>query len=223
MTGDRVGASRLCSPVKRVKTAGVPPTNAVTLGLSPHSGWAALVAVGGSPALPEVLVRARIELADPSLPGSRQPYHALEELPLAEAERRLRRYESTARSMARAGLASIVDELRRGGHAAAAAGILESSGRKGRSLEAILASHALIHTADGDHFRDALAEAGAHCGLVVHRVSARDLVDKATAALRLSEQDIQARVRELGRPLGPPWTADQKSAAMLAWSLLISR
>ena len=194
-----------------------------TLGFSPHSGWVAVVAVGGSPAAPEVLVRARIEMADPSLPGSRQPYHALEDLPLAEAERCLRRYESTAMSMARAGLVSIVDDLRSRGHAVAAVGILESSGRKGRSLEAILASHALIHTADGDHFREALAQAGAHCGVSVHRVNARDLVEKATAALRLSERDIQTRVRELGRPLGPPWTADQKSAAMLAWSLLISR
>lgn len=197
--------------------------SAATLGFSPHSGWAALVAVGGSPAAPEVLVRARIEMADPSLPGSRQPYHALEELPLAEAERRRRRYESTARSMARAGLVSTLDELRRRGHSVAAAGILESSGRKGGSLEAILASHALIHTADGDHFREALAHAGGHFGLTVHRVSARDLLARAAATLRLSEPDIQARVRELGRPLGPPWTADQKSAAMLAWSLLISR
>ena len=34
------------------------------LGLRAHSGWAALVAVGGGPASPQVLDRRRIEMAD---------------------------------------------------------------------------------------------------------------------------------------------------------------
>jgi hypothetical protein len=197
--------------------------SAATLGFSPHSGWVALVAVGGNPAAPEVLVRARVEMADPGLRGSRQPYHALEGLPLSEAKRRLRRYESTARAMARVGLGSVLSGLQRRGFSVAVAGILDSSGRKEQSLEAILASHALIHAADGDHFREALAEAGAGCGLAVHRVPARDLPKSAAAALRRPPEDLQARVRELGRPLGPPWTVDQKSATLLAWLLLASR
>ncbi len=202
--------------------AGASTSNAA-LGFSPHSGWSAVVAVGGRPAEPEVLVRARVELADPDLEGSRQPYHALEGLPLGEAERRLRRYEAAARAKAETGVRVVVDELRRRGYSVEAAGIVDASGRHGGSLETILASHALIHTADGDHFRNAIAEACASSGLGVHRVKARDLVRTAAAALRRPDREVQARIRELGRPLGPPWTLDQKSATLLAWSLLSAR
>lgn len=60
-----------------------------TLGFAPHSGWAALVAVGADAARPRVLLRERIEMADPRLVGSKQPYHEIEGMPLREAERRL--------------------------------------------------------------------------------------------------------------------------------------
>ena len=50
------------------------------LGFRAHSGWAALVVVAGDPRAPEVVLRERIEMADPELPGSKQPYHAAEEL-----------------------------------------------------------------------------------------------------------------------------------------------
>ena len=52
-------------------------TRPVALGWRSHSGWAVLVAVGGSAARPVVLDRQRVELVDGSLP--RQPYHAVAE------------------------------------------------------------------------------------------------------------------------------------------------
>jgi hypothetical protein len=195
---------------------------AAALGFAPHSGWAALVALGGRPAEPEVLARTRIEMADPRLGGSKQPFHALEGVPLAEAERRLVRYAGTAREMAYTAIRSAVDDLRARGYATRLAGIAESSGLKGAALASILASHALIHTADGDHFRDALAEASARCGLAVSRVRGRDLEGRAAEALGRPASELQASVRGLGRGWGPPWGADQKAAALLAW-LLLSR
>ncbi len=62
-----------------------------TVGFAPHSGWAAAVIVGGTRRAPAVLARERIELAEAALPGCRQPYHALEALPLAQAAGTLRR------------------------------------------------------------------------------------------------------------------------------------
>ena len=43
------------------------------LGFAPHSGWAAVVVVGGCIEEPEVLARRRIDMADPRLPGSKDP------------------------------------------------------------------------------------------------------------------------------------------------------
>src|SRR5262245_61203360 len=135
------------------------PAPGVVLGFAPHSGWAALVVVGGRPIQPEVLERRRIEMADPKLEGSRQPYHQAEGLELAEARRLLKRHSERAESLALAALRGVVGDLKRRGHVAKEAVILQSSGRPGLPLESILASHALIHTGDGDHFRSALAAA----------------------------------------------------------------
>jgi hypothetical protein len=71
------------------------------LGLRAHSGWAALVAVGGGPASPEVLDRRRIEMADD--PEAKQPYHAAEGLPLAKARALLERHARQAEERAAAG------------------------------------------------------------------------------------------------------------------------
>ena len=44
------------------------------LGFRAHSGWAALVAVAGTIDALRVLERRRIVIADPEMPGSKQPY-----------------------------------------------------------------------------------------------------------------------------------------------------
>jgi hypothetical protein len=97
-------------------------------------------------------------------------------------------------------------------------GILDSSGRAGRSLADILASHALIHTADGEHYRTALAAAAATCGLGVVRVAARDLARRATEVA--GGREVDALLKRVGRDVGPPWAADQKNAALLGFIVL---
>jgi hypothetical protein len=193
---------------------------AAVMGFAPHSGWAAVVVLGGSRADPEILARSRVEMADPRAPLSKQPYHAVEDLGVEEAARRVAGYRKVAESMAYAAVQALAQDLAARGYRAMSVGILESSGRKGSSLAAILASHALIHTADGDHFRNALAAAAERSGLAVSRVPGRDLEARAEARLRRPVSRLQTAVKELGRQVGPPWGADQKMAALLAWLLL---
>jgi hypothetical protein len=191
-----------------------------TLGIASHSGWAAVVALGNAPGGPQVLERSRVQLIDEHYPESKQPYHAVEALKIDEAARHLDRYRAQALSMAGSALRQISQNLAGHGYGLKAVGILDSSGRKGSPLRSILASHSLIHTADGDHFRTALASAAEQIGLVVHRVPAKDL--EALAELRLHQPPTEMRdlVREIGRQVGAPWGADQKNAALLAWVLL---
>jgi len=190
------------------------------MGFAPHSGWAVVVALGGPRADPRVLARSRVELADHSNPESRQPYHAVEALGIDEAARRLAGYLAVAERMAGAAIRALAQDLVRRGYRPAWAGILESSGRKGSSLASTLASHALIHAADGDHFRQALAAAAERSGLEVSRVRWRDLEAQSEAQLGLPASRLEKVVKELGRPVGSPWGADQKMAALLAWLLL---
>lgn len=74
----------------------MPPRGSCVLGFAPHSGWAAVVVIGGTPGNPLVLARERLELADAGLPGAKQPYHAIESLPLAQAAGRLAAFRAWA-------------------------------------------------------------------------------------------------------------------------------
>ena len=60
--------------------------NSAALGFRAHSGWAAAVALGGSPRSPEVIDRRRIELIEPGSPGGVQPYHVARTMDLPRAE-----------------------------------------------------------------------------------------------------------------------------------------
>ena len=190
---------------------------ACALGFAPHSGWAAVVILGGPVAAPSVLAREQLELADTQLEGSRQPYHTLAELPLAEAQRRLARFEESAARLALKQLRTLLARMAASGYEARGAALLDSAGRSGVSLKAILASHALIHAADGNHFRAALAATCEALGLPLSRIAQRELTARAAAALRQSAARVTAAAAVMGSGLGPPWGADQKSAALLAW------
>jgi hypothetical protein len=190
------------------------------IGAATHSGWAAVVAIGDAALGPLILARTRIEMVDAREPDSKQPYHAIEPLELEHARRRLTAFSASALANAHAALTQMMSELEQQGYRVHSLGILDSSGRTGASLEAILASHALIHTADGNHFRSAIAAAAEQCGLRVRRVAAKDLEQRASAALRLSAHEIHRTLVAFGKQVGPPWGVDQKNAALLAWTQL---
>ena len=189
------------------------------LWLRAHSGWAALVAVGGTAAAPQVLDRRRIEMADD--PEAKQPYHAAEELPLAKAQALLDRLARVAGQRAAAGLGAALADLRADGYDVVGAIVLTASGKPLPALESILASHALIHTADGEHFRDALALASQQHHVPIARIREKDLVAQAAKSLGRSGPALQAAVTAWGKPLGPPWTQDQKLSALGGWLGLV--
>jgi hypothetical protein len=190
------------------------------MGVAPHSGWAAVVVLGASPADPHVLLRSRIELIEQSDPKSKQPYHALESLGLEQAAEQLSHYRLAAEARAYAALRDIATAMSERGLRLAAVGVLDSAGRKGDSLSSILASHALIHSADGDHFRNAVDAAARRIGCAVRRIRARELDTQAEAGLHRSSAVLRETVNGIGRLVGPPWGADQKMAALFAWLLL---
>src|SRR5262249_260073 len=112
------------------------------LGFAPHSGWAAVVVVGGDPEHPEGLARGRVGMAAPRPSGSKEPYHYVEEFPLEKAAETLARLSESAGALAYGAIGSLVQDIGKKAVAPTAAGILDSSGRKGENLAAVLASHA---------------------------------------------------------------------------------
>jgi hypothetical protein len=181
------------------------------LGFRAHSGWAALVAVAGTVDAPRVIERRRIAIADAELAGSKQPYHAAAGLPLPQAEALVRSAVASSRALAVEAILAARKRLESTGHEVAGSGVVLGSGKPLPALEKILASHALIHTAEGELFRDVLVWAAKNCGLPVAGVRQKDL---DASALR--------RLDSLGKRIGPPWTQDQKYATVAAFRVLES-
>ena len=198
-------------------------TQRAAIGIRAHSGWAAIVAVAGSPDSPVIVARRRIEIADAAIHGSKQPFHAAEPLEFKDAQKYLKRCADSTRRLAREALQAAIDGLRDRSYEAAACGIILGSGRALPELRAILASHALIHTAEGEFFRNALVEASEHCGLALLGVKERELSDRGAAQFRMPARELERRVAEAGRAIGPPWTQDQKYAALVGWMALKTR
>jgi hypothetical protein len=190
------------------------------IGLRAHSGWAALVALAGPATSPEVIARRRIEIADPAIRGSKQPFHAAEPMEFPDAQAYIERCSDSTGQLAREALQAAMDGLRDRRAEPVGCGVILGSGRTLPGLEAILKSHALIHTAEGEFFRQALLEACEHCGIPVLGVKEKELYARAAAQLRAPVSELERRVQEMGKSVGPPWTQDQKYAALAAWMAL---
>ena len=190
------------------------------LGFRAHSGWTAAVAVGGSLDSPVVLDRRRVETSDAAIHGSRQPFHAAEPLGFEKAEALIRQCRESSTALATRAVTAMVAQLTQNGHAVVGAGILFASGRPLPPLAAILRSHALIHTAEGEFFREVLVHASEHCSLPVTKIKEREIRERGAILLRLPPADLQQLIDGLGKSLGPPWRQDEKLASMAAWIAL---
>jgi hypothetical protein len=190
------------------------------VGFRVHSGWAAVVVVWLEKGAPVVLDRKRAHLVKTFSYTFRQPYHTAEKMPLAEARKFVAQVQTEARELAcravdemQSSLEDLKIKLTRGS-------LLLASGRPLPDLEKILASHALIHTADGELFRESIVHGCARCGVKMESIKERELLEQAGTALHLKTTELMRRVTELGKPLGPPWSQDEKFATLAAWLAL---
>jgi hypothetical protein len=162
------------------------------LGLSPHTGWAAAVVVGGSLKKPLVAANEIIEILGDA---ERFCFHMAEPMSLADATKWIARTRTKALAAAKRALAPLlamdVDVC-----------AIVAKPDAPDDLAHVLAAHPRIHTAEGRFYRDVLRDA---CSVPVRLVAPRSL----DAAL-------------VGKLAGPPWGKDQKLAALAGWAVLKS-
>jgi hypothetical protein len=84
-------------------------------------------------------------------------------------------------------------------------------------LEDIVRVHARMHAAEGDFYRDVVADACEAAGLEVRRVVERELPALVCDLLRIDPAALKARLRTMGAALGPPWSEDYRLASLAAW------
>jgi len=128
--------------------------------------------------------------------------------------------EGEARRLARRALESAECDVAEQGYQLTRAALLVASGHPLPELARILTSHSLIHTADGEFFRKALLDASAARKLAVTTLKARQLLATASSELRQQPAALDLFVKNIGKPLGSPWSQDEKFAFLAAWLAL---
>jgi hypothetical protein len=190
------------------------------LGFRVHSGWTSLIALALENNQPIILSRQRPHLVATFSYTFRQPYHTAEKMDLAEARTFLDQQRGDARKLALEALRSAQTEVAQQGYKLTCAALLLASGRPLPELPKILASHSIIHTADGEFFREALLHACARAKLTVTKIKDRELLASASTTLQRKPPALSRFVNDLGKPLGSPWTQDEKFATLAAWLAL---
>lgn len=194
--------------------------NSAALGFRAHSGWAAAVALGGSPWSPEVLDRRRIMLIEPGSPGGFQPYHVARTMDLPKAEEFIKGVIAAIDRSALIAVRDLAEAINAMGQQVSCCGIVLASGRALPSLEVTLRSHAMVHTAEGELYRAAIGRAAKNLSWRCVWVSERELYKLAAKRLRTPELKLKVRITEMGRAVGSPWSADEKCATLVAWLAL---
>ncbi|HET7097059.1 MAG TPA: hypothetical protein VFJ68_06680 [Casimicrobiaceae bacterium] len=160
------------------------------LGISVHTGWAACVVVGGSMSEPTIVANEVIEILGDA---DRFCFHRAAEMQRAAAGEWIASTRERAVANATRALAPLLaGDVR-------ACAIVAKPGDPG-DLDAILASHPRIHTAEGCFYRDVLREA---CGIAVRVISPAKLDPS-----------------KVGKLAAAPWGRDQKLAALAAWTVI---
>ncbi|HUJ16353.1 MAG TPA: hypothetical protein VL284_21370 [Thermoanaerobaculia bacterium] len=172
------------------------------IGLKSKTGRAIAVAIAEPM---EFLVREEVMLCDRS---TKQPYHDVMEMPWSESVIAVKPAIVTIEQIAARELRRLIKEIESRGYEVACIGVVGPADRK---LERIGNPHIRAHAAEGVLFRAVIEKAAKANGRESHA-----FVDPASEVTEAQKK----KIAEMKRVAGPPWTADEKAAAMAAIALL---
>ena len=166
---------------------------------------------------PHVLDRRTIDLCDPTIPESRQPYHARMGT-LETDEEKLERRRRIVFHAASQSIKTLLRDYTTSGKHVCAVGLVVGSVIDPAT---VANPHIRAHALEGRLFRNALEEALGSKGLSCVVIVERNAYAHASAVLKRTEADLKRTVAKLGRSIGGPWRADEKTACLAAWLALV--
>ena len=186
----------------------------VAIGFRVKTGRATAVVMAGPASAPRVLSRRSLQLFDPAIPESYQPWHAELELTPAESARIVPKALEAVERVALSALRELVAEIR-----PAPPSILGISLVAGSATdpESIRNPHMRAHAREGQLFPRALAAAAKTMRIQAVTIVESEVFTRAAAKLGKTPDAIKLAVTELGRAVGKPWSAEEKAAAAAAW------
>ena len=188
------------------------------LGFRVKSGWAAVVLLTGTARSPQLSDISRIELCDPRLPETRQPYHAaMGKLETNSA--RVNQRERVVRNISQQSLGRLLKDYRRKGFRIVRAPLVVGSQIDPAN---IANPHIRAHALEGRLFRLAVAETLEDREIRTEVLLERDVYANAAAKLKQSSDDIKRVIQNIGQSAAKngPWRAEQKLAALAALFVL---
>jgi len=201
------GSSDLQNTVTKTQTA--------ALGFRVRSGWAAVVLLVDTAHSPQLWDVNRVELCDPRLPETRQPYHAgTGELETDSTT--LNRRERVVRCISQQSLTTLLNGYRQKGFRVGRAALVVGSQIDPAN---IANPHIRAHAFEGRLFRSAVEEALRDQEVRADILLERDVYACVAARLKRSSDDVKREIQDLGRSAaaqGGPWRAEQKLAAVAA-------
>jgi hypothetical protein len=182
------------------------------LGFRVKSGWAAGVLLTGLADSPQLHDRRVIQLCDPTVPESKQPYHAKMGM-LQTDEDKIERLRKIIFKAAQNSVDVWLNELQKDGKIRRAGLVVGSDIDPAKIANPHIRAHAL----EGRLFRTVLQESvelqGVSCSIFVER----KVYEQAAEILKHSEKDLKQSLTQMGRLSGGSWRGDDKLAALAAW------
>lgn len=200
-------------------------TAKVAIGFRVKSGRAIAIVLAGPPESPQVLARREIKLCDPAEPDSMQPYHAALEMTGPKAAKEIERLVKIVQRATNASVGELIKECRNLGRDVGVGDEIRGAGLVVGSLidpATIANDHIRAHALEGQLFRVSVQEALVTNGLTGVAIPERDVYSMAGVLAR-SEEDLKRAASELGRSITGPWRADEKTAALAAWTVLANK
>ena len=185
------------------------------LGFRVKSGWAAVVLLTGPPHSPQLSDVRRVELSDPRLPETRQPYHAA----MGKLETdpgKINRRKRVVRCIAEQSVATLLAGYRGKGHGIKRAALVVGSQVDPAS---IANPHIRAHALEGQLFRAVMEESLQNNRIPIDVLLERDAYARVAAQFKQSSDNVRRVIGNLGRMIpaaAGSWRAEQKLAAVAA-------
>jgi hypothetical protein len=186
------------------------------LGFRVKSGWAAAVLLTGSARSPQLCDVERIDLSDPQLPETRQPYHAAMGK-LETDPRKIDQRVRVVRRMTEKSIAKLLAGYRQQNFTIKHAALVVGSQIDPRS---VANAHIRAHAFEGKLFRSVLGQSLHGHGIRTEVLLEREAYGQAAVELKQSHENLRRVIQNFRRDTKAPWRAEQKLAAVAAWVAL---
>jgi hypothetical protein len=194
-----------------------PESSTAALGFRVKSGWATVVLLGGTSALPRVLDRRIIDLCDPAIPDSRQPWHAAEGKSVKEGVQIVEKLRKLVMEVADKNVSRLIKEYKQEGYKLLGAGVVVGSNVDPFTLKN---EHIRAHALEGQLFRLAVCESVADIGLRYRIVVERSALSDASSTLKKPPDYLKRVVSGFRDSVEGSWRSEEKNACLSAWMFL---